>query len=84
MNKSKKQYQLKQQMYGHIPPILQTIQVWRTSHARHCFRSKDELTSDILFWALKNMDTVVLAEQPRRQFRNSMQTLNWFVKGDGR
>ena len=33
--------------YGHLPPITKTIQVRRT---RHCWRSRDELISDVLLW----------------------------------
>ena len=29
------------------------IQVIRTRHARHCWRKKDELISDVLLWTLK-------------------------------
>ena len=32
------------------PPITKTIQVRQTRHAGHCWRSKDELISDILLW----------------------------------
>ena len=35
---------------GHLPPITKTIQVRRTRHAGHCWRSKDELISDVLLW----------------------------------
>ena len=38
--------------YGHLPPITETIQVRRTRHAGHCWRSKDELISDVLLWTL--------------------------------
>ena len=38
------------QLYGHLPPITKTIQVRRTRHAGHCWRSRDELISDILLW----------------------------------
>ena len=40
----------KQQLYGHLPLIMKTIQVRRTRHAGHCWRSKDELISDVLQW----------------------------------
>ena len=40
----------KQQLYGHLPPIMKTIQVRWTTHVGHCWRSKDELISDILLW----------------------------------
>ena len=50
LNNSWRQHPTKQQLYGHLPPITKTIQVKRTRHARHCWRSKDELISDILLW----------------------------------
>ena len=37
-------------MYGHLPPIMKTIQVRRTIYAGHCWRSRDELISDVLLW----------------------------------
>ena len=48
LNKSWRQHPTKQQLYGHLPLIPKTIQVRRTRHADHCWRSGDELTSDIL------------------------------------
>ena len=50
LNKFWRQHTTKQQLYGHLPPITKTIQVRRTRHAGHCWRSKDELISDILPW----------------------------------
>ena len=41
---------LRHQLYGHLPPITETIQVRRARHAGHCWRSKDELVSDVLQW----------------------------------
>ena len=38
------------QLYGHLPPITKTIQVRLARHAGHCWRSKDELISDVLLW----------------------------------
>ena len=40
----------RKQLYGHLPHIIQTIRVRQTRHAGHCWRSKDELISDILLW----------------------------------
>ena len=34
----------------HLPPITKTIQVRRTKHAGHCWRSRDELIRDVLLW----------------------------------
>ena len=50
LNKSWRQHPTIRQLYGHLPPITKTIQVRRARHARHCWRSKDELVSDVLLW----------------------------------
>ena len=34
----------------HLPPITKSIQVRRTRHAGHCWRSRDELIRDVLLW----------------------------------
>ena len=44
-----RQHPTKQQLYGHLPPIMKTIKVRRTRHAGHCWRSRDELISDVLW-----------------------------------
>ena len=49
-NKSWRQHSTKQQLHGHLSPITKTIQVRRTRHAGHCWRSKDEFISDIFLW----------------------------------
>ena len=50
LNKPWRQHPTKQQLYGHSPPITKTIQVRRTRHAGHCWRSRDELISEVLLW----------------------------------
>ena len=50
LNKSWRQHPIKQQLYGHLPPITKTIQIRQTKHAGRCRRSKDELISDVLLW----------------------------------
>ena len=50
LNKSWRQHPTRHQLYGHLPPITKAIQVRRTRHAGHCWRSKDELISDVLLW----------------------------------
>ena len=45
LNKSWRQHPTK-----HLPPIMKIIQVRRTRHAGHCWRSRDELISDVLIW----------------------------------
>ena len=48
LNKSWRQHRTRHQLYGHLPPIPKTIQARRTRHAGHCWRSRDELISDVL------------------------------------
>ena len=50
LNKSWRQHPTRHQLYGHLPPITKTIQVRWTRHAGHCWRSRDELISDVLLW----------------------------------
>ena len=50
LNKSWRQHPTRHQLYGHLPPITKTIQVRWTRHAGHCWRSRDELKSDVLLW----------------------------------
>ena len=50
LNKSWRQHPTRHQLYGHLPPITKTIQVRRTRHAGHCWRSKDEFITDVLLW----------------------------------
>ena len=50
LNKSWQQHPARHQLYGDLPPITKTIQARWTRHAGHCWRSKDELISDVLQW----------------------------------
>ena len=50
LNKSWRSYPSKQQLYGHLPPITKTIKIRRAIHAGHCWRSRDELISDVPLW----------------------------------
>ena len=50
LNKSWWQYPTRHRLYGHLTPITKTMQVRRTRHAGHFWRSKDELISDVLLW----------------------------------
>ena len=56
LNRSWRQHPTKHQLYGHLLPFTslyklnESIQVKRTRHAGHCWRSKDELISDELLW----------------------------------
>ena len=48
LKKSWQQHPTRHQLYGHLHPITKTIKVRRTRHAGHCWRSMDELISDVL------------------------------------
>ena len=50
LNKSWQQHPTRHQLYSHLPPITKTIQVRRTRHAGHCWRSRDELIRNVLLW----------------------------------
>ena len=50
LNESWRQHPTRHQLYGHLSPITKTIQVRRTRHAGHCWRSRDELIRDVLLW----------------------------------
>ena len=50
LNRSWRQHPTKQQLYGHLPSIIKTIQIRQTRHAGHCWRCRDELISDVLKW----------------------------------
>ena len=43
LNTSWQKHPTRHQLYGHLPPFTKTIQVRRTRHAGHCWRSRDEL-----------------------------------------
>ena len=59
LNRSWRQHPTKQQLYGHLPLIVKTIQVRQTRHAGHYWRSREELISDVLYGPLH------MAEQKR-------------------
>ena len=50
LNKSWRQHPTKEQLYRHLPLIMKPTWIRRTRHVGHCWRTKDELISDILLW----------------------------------
>ena len=58
LNKSCK-YHMKHQLYDHLAPISRTIQIRRTRHVGHYWKSKDEVISDILQWIPTHERTIV-------------------------
>ena len=70
LNKSWRQHPTRHQLYGHMPLITKTIKVRWTRHAGHCWRSRDELISDVLLWTPTHG-----REKPGRQARTYIQQL---------
>ena len=58
LNKSRRQHPTRHQLYGHLPPITKTIQVRRTRHAGHCWRSKELVYFTPGYWPAKHPDIV--------------------------
>ena len=50
LNKSWKQHLTKLQLCHNLPPISQTSKIWWTTHAGHCYISKNKYMSNILLW----------------------------------
>ena len=50
LTKSWKQHAKNQQLYGFLPPISKTTQLIQAEYVRHCWRSKNELVSNVLQW----------------------------------
>ena len=50
LNISWKKHPTKTRLYGHLPPISSTIRLRRLTFAGHCWRSKDEIASELLLW----------------------------------
>ena len=50
LNKSWRQRPARHQLYGHLPPITETILARRIRYSGLCWRSKVELISDVLLW----------------------------------
>ena len=72
LNKSWRQSLTKQQLYGHLSPIMKTIQVRRTRHVGHYGRSGDELISNILLWTPSH--GWAKARQPARTYIQQLCT----------
>ena len=54
LNKFRRQHPTKQQLFSHLPSITKTLKVRQTRHTEYCWRSRDELISDLLQWTLSH------------------------------
>ena len=50
LNVSWKYHPTRARLYGPLPPISHTIRERRVTFAGHCWRSKEELVSDLILW----------------------------------
>ena len=75
-----RQHPTRHQLYGHLPPITKTIQVRRTRHAGHCWRSQDELISDVLLWTLTRVRAK--AGRPARTYIQQLCEDTWCCPED--
>ena len=57
----------------YLPPITKTIQVRRARHAGHCWRSKNELVSDVLLWT-PHMAQQKQDDQPELTYSSYVRT----------
>ena len=57
--KSWRRHPTKQQLYSNLPPIMKTIQIRRTRHAGHSWRSTDVLNRNVLLWTPSHLRTSV-------------------------
>ena len=80
LNKSWQQHPTRHQLYGHLPPITKTIQVRRTKPAGYCWRSRDELISDVLLWTPTNGREK--AGRPARTYIQQLCEDKWCSPGD--
>ena len=79
LNKSRRQHPTRYQLYGHLPPITKTIQVRRTRHAGHCWRSRDELIKDVLL-CTPHMDVQKQDDQHEHTFSSYVRIWDVVLK----
>ena len=88
LNKSRRQHLVRQQLYGHLPPITKTIQVRRSRHVGHCWRSDVFLWTPSHGWAKARRPYIqLLCADMRRDLEDLPEVMNdregWREKGQG-
>ena len=78
LHKSWKQQPTKQQLYGHLPSITQTIHVLQTRHSWHCQKNKNELISNVLLCTPTFGHTCI--DQPAKTYKGHSRNKNFFFK----
>ena len=75
LNKSWRQHPTKQQLYRHLSPITKTIQIRQTRHAGHCWKSKNELISNVLLQIPSHRRAKI--ERPARTYIQQLCADTW-------
>ena len=70
LNKSWTEHPTKEMLYGRLPPVSLTIKQERMRFAGHCWRSKEEIVSDLLLWMPKHGHTK--RGRPRKTYIDQM------------
>ena len=88
LNKSWEQRQHKK-LYGHLPPITQTIQIRWIKHAEYYRRSKDELISnmDSYKWTHQHWSTskdLEISALYRQDAVKKTCQVQWLIETDGK
>ena len=83
LNNSREQHPTKQHLHGYLAPISQSMQVRRTRHTGRCWRSKDQLISDIFLGTRTHRRINV--SRPAVQTLNAVEETNlkrWMIGMD--
>ena len=70
LNVSWKSHSTKAHLYGPLPPVSHTIRLRRLTFAGHCWRSKDEIVSDLILWHPKHGRAT--RGRPRKTYINQL------------
>ena len=82
LNKSWQQHPTRHQLYGHLTPITKTIKVRRTRHAGHCWRSKDELISNVILWT-PSYGQAKAGRPARTYIQQLCEDTGWMIERNG-
>ena len=80
LNKSWQQHPTRHQLYGHLPPITKTIQVRRTRHAGHCWRSRDVTHTEMYSYGSLHTAAQKQDDQHERTFSSCVRIQDVVLK----
>ena len=74
-----KKHSIKLQLYRHLLPISQSIQERQIKYTGHCWRSKDELISNILLWTCTH-GHISVSQQVRTYIHHLFADTGWSLE----